>query len=475
MATLSSLGISGSGLDASVVTKLMAIEQQPLKLLQTKATGIQTQISSYAQIKSGLSSLYEAANGLMNTDTWKSKLFTSSDASVVDGSATAAAAGGSISVKVNALAQAQSLATASFTSNTAVGAAGRLTLEMGTWNDDGTAFTTSGSPLNVDIAATDTLSDIAAKINNSGASVSAMVVKGTSGDQLVLRGTTTGAANGFSLSATNSDGSALASGSALQKLAYDPASIASGQSTITRSAKAQDASFSIDGIEATSATNTVTDVISGVSLTLKKISDTPVNIELKTDTDTIKAKIEAFQKAYNSLNSVLANLTKYDSTTKTAQPLQGDSTAVGLQNAMRSLLGRSEATGSRFSDIGLEIQKDGSLSINETKLKAAMSDLPKLNKVLTADADGDANDGLVTRIRDFAFAANSTSGNLTGRTQSLQDALTRNGKDQDAFNVRLAQKQARLEAQYSRLDTKMASLSTLSSFISQQTTKWNNS
>ena len=91
MATISSPGV-GSGLDVnSIVSQMMKLEQRPLQLLQTKASGIETKISSYGQIKSAMSALYDAAKNLTNTDTWRGKAFGTSNDAVLKGSASSTA------------------------------------------------------------------------------------------------------------------------------------------------------------------------------------------------------------------------------------------------------------------------------------------------------------------------------------------------------------------------------------------------
>ena len=145
MASISSPGI-GSGLDVNtIVSQMMAVEKRPLQLLQTSASSIDTKISSYGQIKSALSALYDAANGLMGSSTWQSKQFSTSEKDVVTGSAATAAGAGNFSVQVTALASSQSLASGSFASGAAMGVAGQLSLQTGRWDAAGTGFTSAGA------------------------------------------------------------------------------------------------------------------------------------------------------------------------------------------------------------------------------------------------------------------------------------------------------------------------------------------
>ena len=474
MASISSPGI-GSGLDVNtIVSQMMAVEKRPLQLLQTSASSLDTKISSYGQVKSALSALYDAANGLMSSSVWQSKQFATTDKDAVTGSVSTAAVAGNFSLQVTALASSQSLASGSFASGAVMGSAGTLSLQTGRWDAVGTGFTAAGTAVDIAIEATDTLADVAGKINGSNVGVSAVVVKGTNGDQLLVRGTKTGQENGFSLSVLE-NGTPPAPGSALNKLAYDQASVSAAQAGMTRTVTAKDATFTINGIDSTSATNTVTDVVPGVTLNLLKTSTTPVEVTVSADKKAVRDKVEAFQQAYNKINTLLADLTRYDQSSKTAQPLQGDSTATGLQNALRGLLGRPDATGTYFTNVGLELQRDGSLSINASKLDAALNDLPKLEQTLTASTGNAATDGLVTRMRDFVFGANGVEGNITGRSKALEAAKKRNQSEQETMSLRLEQRQKNLLKQYEALDAKLGSMSSLNSFMTSQISQWNKS
>lgn len=461
MSTISSPGI-GSGLDVNaIVSQMMKLEQRPLQLLQSKASGIESKISSYGQVKSAMAALYDAAEGLTNLDTWRGKTFTSGDETILKGTAKSDAQAAQFSLQVNSLAQSQSVATSSLASGSSIGSSGTLTIERGKWSADESSFTGAGSAINISVDAGDKLSDIAKKINaEKDAGISAVVIKDASGERLLLRGNKTGEENGFALSVSDPG---------LNMLARDPVSVAAGTGA-SRSQAASDASISINGIEARSASNTVEDIVPGVTLNLLKTTDKPVDIRIGDDTKAVKDKIEAFKDAYNKVNSTISGLTKYDAGSKKAQPLQGDNTVVGMLNTLRGLVGNPNADGDYFSSLGLEVQRDGSLNINSKKLDEALTDLPKLEKTLT-----DGTEGLATRIRDFAFKANGVQGDITSRADALQSALKRNESDQERMNLLLDQRQKSMLRQYQSLDANMSSMNALGSFMSNQIGQWNKS
>ena len=171
--TISSPGIGSNGLDVnSIVTKLVAVESQPVTLLQQKGTKIQSTISTWGSVKSQLSAIQDAASALLDKATWASRTVSSSNSSAVTGSVTTGALAGNYSVSVTQLAQSQTTLSSGITSGSTFGSDGRLDIQVGTWS--GNTFTQgSGSTVSVAVNATDTLSDITTRINGSNSGVSA--------------------------------------------------------------------------------------------------------------------------------------------------------------------------------------------------------------------------------------------------------------------------------------------------------------
>lgn len=298
-------------------------------------------------------------------------------------------------------------------------------------------------------------------------------------DQLLLRGNTTGAASGFQVKSFDGGGTEITDGTTgVGKLAYDYSSTnpIPGFFGMTQTQAAQDASIEIDGIAVTSASNTVANAVPGITLNLLAKTTTDATITVGDDTASIKSKLEAFQTAFNKVATTLADLTKYDAATKKAGALQGDSSAVGLQSVLRSMLGSTGPTGTAFnrlSDVGLEMQRDGTISINSTKLDKALLNLPDLNTFFSASTGSSATDGMARRVNTFIQQVNGVDGSVSGRSSALQASISRNTKDQESMNTRLSQRQAALYKQYTALDTKMGTLSSMNSFITQQVAQWN--
>ena len=470
--TISSIGV-GSGLDvASIVSQLVAIEKQPLTQLKATASKYQTQLSTYGTIKSQASALGDAAALLAGPSGWNSQKATSSNSSAVSVTASTTATASELSVSVQNLAQVQATASMGFTKGAAVGAVGDLKIDLGTWA--GASFGTPTSSVTVSgIVATDTISSIASKINAAGAGVSATVLSDGTNDRLVLRSSSTGVGSGFSITATAGTGD-----TALAAFSFSDTSLTSGGTAgMYRSQEALNAKYKVNGVALESASNSVSDVIPGVSLKLLQATTADVDIAVATDLEAVEKNIQSFVDTFNALNQTLADATKYTAATKTAGPLQGDSTTVGLQSALRSMMG-STSTGSTFSylsDIGLERQTDGSLKINQTKLTSAMANLDNLKSLFTTDNSSTTTNGFGLKVRDFARGLVNSDGRVTTKTTALQGQITRNTAEQDRVNERAARVEAQLNRQYTALDAQMAQITSLNSFVTAQLAVWNKS
>lgn len=490
---ISSTGI-GSGLDVEgIITKLVTLEKQPLTTLQTKATFIQTKISDYSQIKSLMSTVTDAATKLTLDGSWNSLSVASSNSSAVSATVTGLASATSFSMGVTQLARSQTSASAAVTASTSVGYAGTLTLQLGTWGaadaggvGTGREFAAgTAAAVNVAVVAGDTMAQIAAKINNAGVGVVATVLTDSTGDRLMLRSSTTGDAAGFRVQATDSDSNNTDS-SGLSALAFDldldPGN--TGSATVTAYGMgaltyqtAQSAKATINGIALTSADNKFKDVIAGLTITASAVTSTNVEVTLTNDKTALTTSIQTFVDAYNAVNKYLLDATSYDDTTKAAGNLQGDSTAISLRNSLRSLLSSGVVGGqySRLTDIGLSTARDGTLSVDATKLATAL-DNPGNVKALFAQKNTDASTGGIARkIKTFADGLLAFSGGLNNKADALTAEVKRNTADQDKVTSRAAAVEKRLRTTYTALDTKMAGLTALSTYITQQVEVWNNS
>lgn len=405
--TISSAGV-GSGLDVnSIVSQLMAIEQQPLKALDTKQAVYQAQLSAYGQLQGALSSFQSAMQGLSNAYQFNGVSATSSDSTVASASASATAIAGSYAINVTTLAQAQQLASSALASTTTTVGTGTLTFQFGTWN--GSSFSANASTPSKTVtidSAHNTLGGIRDAVNAANVGVTATIVNDGSGYRLVFASNNTGAANSLKITVSNDGDSNNTDAAGLSQLAYDPAAVAGSGKNLSQTLAAQDATFTVNGINITKPSNTISDVIQGVSLTLLKQSAS-TTITVAQNSSAVQNNVQNFVKAYNTLSKSIGDLTAYDPSTGKAAILQGDYSTLSILNQVRSLLNRP-ITGlsgayTSLSQVGVSFQTDGTLALDSSKLQSALSSNFSAVAGLFASV-GQTTDSLVT----YASAGSDT-------------------------------------------------------------------
>jgi flagellar hook-associated protein 2 len=377
------MAIGGANLDVNgIVGQLMSIEQRPIAVLNKKEGDYQAKISAYGNISGALSSFQTSVQELSNLEKLQTLKASTSDATVFTATASGKAAKGTHTLSIASLAQAQKLAVAGQASDNAsigTGAPTKLTFDFGSiaggtldaasGKYTGAAFTTNGQGIktvNID-AGNNTLQGIRDAINSAKMGVTATIINdGSSAPSiLTLSASNTGANNSMKIS-VEGDAALMA------LLAHDPA----GTQNLTQSVSAQNASFSVDGVAVNKSSNSISDVIPDVTLELLDKTDTPATLTVSNDSGALTTLVQNFAKGFNDLNKTLQDLSSYNSATKQGAVLQGDSTVRLLQSQMRAILNAPISnTGGAYSNlaqIGVTIQKDGTMAVDTSKLNAAI-------------------------------------------------------------------------------------------------------
>jgi flagellar hook-associated protein 2 len=218
-------------------------------------------------------------------------------------------------------------------------------------------------------------------------------------------------------------------------------------------------------------------VLDGMTLTLNKVTTSPVQLSAAQDTPAIRKSVDAFVTAYNDLNKLIVEQTKFNGADKNASALQGDSAALAIRAQMRNLLGTTSGASTMFtrlSDIGFDVKLDGAISVNETKLGNALANADETRKLFgNSDTLVPANDGIAVRIRTMADQLLGVDGTITQRTDGIRKRIDLNQDRQEQLTDRIAMVEKRLRAQYTALDRQMGQLSSLSGYITQQITQFN--
>ena len=379
MATIQSLGI-GSGLDVNgLISKIMQGESTPLISLAKKQASYQANLTAFGTVSGALSSLQTALATLNNGNLFKNLNASVSDSSVASASTNSTAVAGSYNINISKIAQAQTISSAGQVSTTTpigTGASTTLSFQFGTITGTAASGVYTGASFEQDAtqatgtvtidSTNNSLQGIRDAINAAKIGVQASIVGDGSATpyHLVLNSSKTGATSSMKITTTGD--SALAN-----LMNYDPA----GTQNFKEVATAQSANMTVNGIAVTSASNSVSTAIQGVTITAQKVGTTSLN--LTANTTQIQSGITAFVTAYNSVNSTISSVTAYNPSTKTGGALLGNATVQSVQNQIRNVMTNSVAgLGgglTNLAQLGITFQKDGSLAVDSTKLQAALS------------------------------------------------------------------------------------------------------
>ena len=276
-------------------------------------------------------------------------------------------------------------------------------------------------------ASASTPAGIAAAINTANLGVSAQLV--STGDastpyKIMMTGTS-GASNAFSLTSLTAGGAAV-----------------TGLNFATRLQSADDAALNVNGMAITSSTNRITDAIPGSTLELFTTTTGAASLDFSRDTSTVKTKIKALVTAFNDANSMLTVVSDPKSTVaEYGASLVGNNVVSTVRSQMRSLITTDSTSPSgglnALRDLGLSINRTGTLELDATKLDSAM--LNKFDNVVTlltsnqeklsvtsalpAGAAGEAVKKL-TNLLDVSGAITAQSNNLTKKITDYQKELT---------------------------------------------------
>lgn len=463
----------GTGIDMTQLAGNLATAEYAGRIgrIDSQNTRLTTQISQATQLKNDLLTLASSVGTAVRTGALSAQPSVANSA-VASASLPVGSAGasGSYSLEVTALASPQVLNSRAFAASTTPVGSGSLTLNFGTVSGSSFAADANHAPVTVNVAAGATLSDVATAINGAGAGVTAYVATSADGAHLVLKGQQ-GAANGFTLSATEAAGDP-----GLAKLAYDPASAAAattaGTPTATIAASAGDAQFKLDGIARTAPSNTIANAAPGLSLALTGTNaGAPTQITYSDPTTQIASSMQDLTNALNTLVGELNTDLNPGGATLTADP-----GARALRSQLATLAGAkimpNAAAGapSTLSDLGLSVNKDGTFKLDGTKLNATIAGNPQgVAAMFTTGLYGvyGTLDSMSRNLTD-ASSPVSLAGSIT-RYTALQTKLgTQRGTlatQQDAFRTRLVK-------QFAHSNSIVASSKSTLTYLQNQATSW---
>jgi flagellar hook-associated protein 2 len=454
----------------NLVSQLMAVERKPIDKLTAKIASYETKISSFGTLKGLVSSFQSATQGL-NTNLQKLAA-TPSDPSALSATAASTAVPGAYSVNVSQLAQSQNLVAAGqASSSTAIGdgSATTVTFDLGAISGgtltngtySGAAFTSNGGgtvSLTID-GTNNTLEGIRDAINAAAPGVTASIVNDGSGTpyRLALSSSNSGLSNSFKITTSGGDGTINS------LLGYDPA----GAQNMTQTLAAQNAQLTVNGIAITSASNSVSEAIQGVTLTLKNITATPANLEIARDTAAINTAASGFVEAYNALVSQIKSRSAYGTGTggTGGGVLEGDSTLRLMQDQMRGIFNTPPSGGTltTLGQIGISFQQNGSLQLDSSKLNSALtanfSDVQNLVSSPT---------GIATRLEAWTKSALQIGGLIDTRSQGLTKSVKNYNEDIAKLENQMVAMEKKYRIEYTNLNLLLSSMNSTSTYLTNQ-------
>jgi len=442
-----------TGLDTNaLVAGLIKAERRSVDILQAQKVRFQTQDVVFTSLISALGSLKSSAQVLSLANDFNKKSAISSDTTVLTAAADSTALVGSYNIVVDRLAAAKTIRSSSFTSATAAIGTGTVTITAGGTN---TSVTVTGS--------NNTLTGLKDAINSSGAAVTASIVNvGTSASpdyRLTVQSKDTGTANAVTISGT------LAGGA-------DP--FPGGGEVVQAAA---DALFSANGLTVTRGTNTISDVVSGVTLTLVKqgdadgvveATDAAATVTVALDGAALKDSIKKFAADYNAANKIVNEQFKLNPDTKRQGVLGGDAALRAVISRLRNEISAAGGIGAGIkylSDIGVTFQKDGSLIVDDAKLANALALDPTGVSNLFVITQNGIGKRLPDVIDDYI---SSVDGTLTFRQKGVQASVDQIDKKVAREERRIAAVEERLTKQFSALEKIVSQLKSQGEFLSQQ-------
>ena len=468
-----------TGITSDTIDQLLQSDELRKTVIQNKIDKINTKSQAWTDISTRLSNLTSKLDVLQDEATYQTKKTTSSDDTIATISGTSDSLEGSYDLVVKQLATASKITggvvskadgTTKISTKDALGYSGKLTITNGATDGSDTALT-----VEIDVKATDSLKDIANAINNAkdpsdstgtkGAGLKATIVN----NQLVVSSEEMG------------DRTLTIGGDLKDSLGFKDSQTTRGQS----------AKFTLDGIEIERNSNSPTDVVDGVTLNFKKAdASKTITLGLTNDTDKELSAVKDFVSQYNSVMSFLSEKMDVGDPSKsdnTTGALAGDSTLISLQSKLQStVLGGKSVDGVSASTLGLSVDRNGTLSLDETKFKAQIAKDPNSvkdfffkdtsNKYSTEKTGTGYTADFKAVIDRYTSTKSGSEGVISLRKSSYQNEIKDYNKQIERITEQIATKRARYVTMFTNLDAAIGSLqSQFSYFQSQNSSSSSNS
>jgi flagellar hook-associated protein 2 len=410
----------GAGIDVtSVVQQILNADRAPETLWKSEQSALNVQTTSWNNLKGNISSLLDKVHSLADVlGVFTARTATSSQPDVLTASADSSAAIGNHVITVGNLATTAAYYTGALGSDSTTFSTGSFNLQVG-----------NNAPVTITVDGTNnTIASMAAYLNSHNLGVTASVINDASGARLALVSKTTGQPGDLTISGNTSG------------------------LTFNKAADGKNASLTIDGVPISSASNTVTGAIAGVTLQLTGTTSTPLQLSIGQDTNGIKQAINDFVGSYNAVISAINLQFKVDPTTYTAGELASDGTLRSVQTSLLTDVTHYISGNNGFvnlASMGIDMQNDGTLTVDDAKLSDAISNhLSDVQNFFQSASPVGFGSNFATDLTQMTSSQGPIQMDLNQIMQE-QSTLT----DQiNALEDRLAMKQTLLINEYSQVN-----------------------
>ena len=460
-----------TGITSDMINQLLQSDELRKTVIQNKIDKINTKSQAWTDISTRLSNLTSKLDVLQDEATYQTKKVTSSDDASATVSGTADSMEGSYDLIIKKLATSSKITggvvskadgTTKISTKDALGYSGKLTITNGATDGSDTALT-----VEIDVKDTDSLKDIANAINSAkdpsdkegtkSAGLKATIVN----NQLVITSEEMG------------DRTLTIGGNLKDSLGFKDSKTVEGQS----------AEFTLDGIDMTRNSNNPTDVVDGVTFNFKKAdASKTITLGLTNDTDKELSAVKDFVSQYNSVMSFLSEKMDVGDPSKsdnTTGALAGDSTLISLQSKLQStVLGGKSVNGVSASTLGLSVDRNGTLSLDETKFKAQLAKDPNSVKDFffkdtsnkySAEKTGTGYTADFKAVIDrYTSTKSGSEGVISLRKSSYQSEIKDYNKQIERITEQIATKRARYVTMFTNLDAAIGNLQSQFSYFQSQ-------
>lgn len=446
--TINSLGVGSGVLTQSVIDQLKAADTSAIITPIDNKITLQKQKSQAYALLGSLLSTFQTSISSLSDDTFYQARTVSGNTNSVNVTANSGVNVQSFSISNVQMAQKNILESGSYSSTSSLISSGSGTMSIAV----------GAVSFNINYTNSMTLDQLKDAINTqAGSGVKASTLQvGTNDYRLVLQSTDTGASQTITVS--DSSGGALDS----KLLAYNATTNPTGMQEIQA---ARDASFKYNGVSLTRSSNTITDIIPGVTVNLlQDDSVSTANISIAQDVKGVADQMTTLVQSYNTLTSQLNDMTTSDPATGKVGIFNGDNSINGIRREITRLMTSVNSKGVSLTQYGIDLSETGTMSFNSSTFTAKFQSDPAASQAFfsnVSDGTGTTEDGVFTQL-------NTLMKSYTGSNGLMNTLTTGSANEIQSLTDNKTRAQALLTARYDTMATRFSQYDTIMTQLTNQ-------